>query len=275
MDTDAVVETETYRPPLRGLCVALARSCIFGAVLVPAMFCCLPANQFCCGCSLRLGTSLVILANVILVALTAVRAVGALFYPEEAAAVASLPMQIFFTAFALASLPFICFGIHGVVRKDEITLRAYNFYLVLAAGLCVYSVVELGLSLTCSRLPETAKGGNAYICGVIEVVDIIFVAILVLLLVYALYIVWSQVQDFTLGGSTKFSDLEESYGSMEAKKLLEASHNILSSHSDEGLGAVFSDLQGGGGGRGTTSSGFGDGTKIFGYKHELQFPPPK
>ncbi|CAE7539387.1 unnamed protein product [Symbiodinium sp. CCMP2456] len=125
------------------------------------------------------------------------------------------------------------------------------------------------------RLPETAKGGNAYICGVIEVVDIIFVAILFLLLVYALYIVWSQVQDFTLGGSTKFSDLEESYGSMEAKKLLEASHNILSSHSDEGLGAVFSDLQGGGGGRGTTSSGFGDGTKIFGYKHELQFPPPK
>jgi len=264
-----IFETESFGP-LWGLCVVAAQRCIFDASPSRAMFCCTPANQFCCGCSLSFGTAFVILANIFLVGLTTVRAVGALFYPE-AATVTSLPLQIFFAAFALASLPFLCFGIHGVARKDEVTLRAYAFYLVLAVGLCIYSAVQLGISLSCSALPDGGAGGGAYVCGMIEIIDVVFVSLLVFLLLYGLYVVWSQVQDLSLGGSTKFSDLEESYGSMEAKKLLEASHNILSSMEDEGLGSMFSDSQG----DKVPVSGFGDSSKLFGYSHEVRFPPPR
>ena len=232
---------------------------------------CVPANQFCCGCSLRFGTGLVILVNVALIVLLLVRTIAALFYPEDFSSIGDLPMQIFYAAFGLASIPFLCLGIHGVTRKDEISLTAYAFYLLLAAGLCSYLLVQLGMSMTCASLPGDTKAVGAFLCGIIEIVAIVFVSLLVLLLVYCIYVVWSQCQDFALGGHSKFSDLEDSYGSLETKRLLEASHNILQSFEDEGLGATFSS---GAGGANGPVSGFGDSTKLFGYKHELRFPPP-
>ncbi|CAJ1359053.1 unnamed protein product [Effrenium voratum] len=229
---------------------------------------CAPANQFCCGCSLRWGTGLVIFVNFLLVLLFLFRAVAALFYPEEFPGFGNMPVQVFFAAFGVASLPFLCLGIHGVVRRDEVTLSAYCVYLLLAVGVCGYCLVQLGLSLTCSSLPGDEKAVGAYLCGVIEIVDIAFVSVLLLSLLYTLYVVWSQCQDFALGGHRTFSDLEECYGSLESKRLMESSHNILQSFEDEGLGAMF------GSGPSGPVSGFGKSSKLFGYKHELRFPPP-
>lgn len=61
---------------------------------------------------------------------------------------------------------------------------------------------------------------------------------------------------------------KESYGSLESKRLLEASHNILKTVEDEGLGATFSTGFKGFGGFGVSPVfGFGDSSKLFGYKH--------
>lgn len=249
----------------------------------PEKWYCIPANQFCCGCSLRFGTGLVILVNLALVVLLLGRTVAALWFPEDYPAVGSLPMQIVLAAFGLASMPFLCLGIHGITRRDEVTLTAYGFYLLLAVGFATYFLVQLGLSMTCSRLPGDAQAVGAYVCGVIEIIDIVLVSVLVLLLIYFIWVVWSQCQDFALGGHTKFSDLEESYGSLQTKRLLEASHNTLQSFEDEGLGATFSSFSGAHGGAGGAGgagegggpvSGYGQSTKLFGFMHELRFPPP-
>lgn len=65
-----------------------------------------------------------------------------------------------------------------------------------------------------------------------------------------------------------FDSLKESYGSLESKRLLEASHNILKTVEDEGLGATFSTGFKGFGGFGVSPVfGFGDSSKLFGYKH--------
>ena len=244
----------------------------------PEKWYCIPANQFCCGCSLRFGTGLVILVNLALVVALLGRTVATLWYPEEFPGSSSLPMQIFFAAFGLASLPFLCLGIHGLTRRDEVTLGAYSVYLLLAVGLGSYFLVELGLAMTCSSLPTDAAVG-AYICGIIEIIDIVLVSVVILLLLYFMWVVWSQCQDFALGGHAKLSDLEDTYGSLQSKRLLEASHNILQSFEDEGLGATFSSFSGGGlngadGAGGGPVSGFGQSTKLFGFTHEVRFPPP-
>mmetsp|Transcript_65872 Transcript_65872/g.104488 ORF Transcript_65872/g.104488 Transcript_65872/m.104488 type:complete len:938 (+) Transcript_65872:38-2851(+) len=225
----------------------------------PEKWYCIPANQFCCGCSLRFGTGLVILVNLALVVLLLGRTVAALWFPEDYPAVGSLPMQIVLAAFGLASMPFLCLGIHGITRRDEVTLTAYGFYLLLAVGFATYFLVQLGLSMTCSRLPGDAQAVGAYVCGVIEIIDIVLVSVLVLLLIYFIWVVWSQCQDFALGGHTKFSDLEESYGSLQTKRLLEASHNTLQSFEDEGLGATFSSFSGAHGGAGGAGGAGGTG----------------
>lgn len=64
--------------------------------------------------------------------------------------------------------PFLCLGLHGLFRRDEVTLTAYGVYLVLAVGFCSYMLVQLGLSMTCSSLPGDAREVGAYICGIIE-----------------------------------------------------------------------------------------------------------
>eukprot|EP00440_Ansanella_granifera_P070715 gb/GFBE01076740.1/.p1 GENE.gb/GFBE01076740.1/~~gb/GFBE01076740.1/.p1 ORF type:complete len:234 (+),score=61.23 gb/GFBE01076740.1/:1-702(+) len=227
---------------------------------------CTPASQFCCGCSLKSGAMLVLVINLFVNLFLLIRAALSIFRPDSPlAVVGDLPMQVFSAAFCLAGLPFIAFGCIGMARKDEVSLRAYYFYLLLAMVVAGYFIVEAAAATTCGSLPRDMKAGGAFFCGMIQVVSIFMCTVLLGNMIYGLYIVWSLCQDVGLNVSTKFSDLEESYGSVMAKRLHEESHYLLRSHLDEGREAdTFNASMG----------GYGKGDKIFGHKHELQYPPP-
>jgi len=227
---------------------------------------CTPADQCCCGFSLRSGAVCILLVNAVIEAVFFVVAFMSVFYPENAlASMTSASMEVFTVAFCVAGLPFLVSGAVGIYIKDEIPLRIYYFYLVLAVAIAAGFVIDVAFTSTCSSLPADLGDNSAFFCGALQVICTVLVVTTLANLVYILYIVWSLCQDFTLVGAGRLHDLEASYGSIQAKKLHEVSHYLIKSHDDEGEGATFS-------GSGSTG-GFGQGQKLFGYKHELQFPP--
>eukprot|EP00931_Biecheleriopsis_adriatica_P116298 TRINITY_DN91962_c0_g1_i1.p1 TRINITY_DN91962_c0_g1~~TRINITY_DN91962_c0_g1_i1.p1 ORF type:complete len:240 (-),score=45.95 TRINITY_DN91962_c0_g1_i1:170-889(-) len=231
-----------------------------------------PANQFCCGCSIVTGSIAVLVLNVCINGVLFVRAAMAIFYPSSSpATTGDMPWQVFTAAFCLAGVPFMILGALGLARRDEVTLRAYYFYLALAVIIASIVLVSAATSTSCRNLPSELQGGGAFFCGIVEVVDVVLAILLVGNMIYALYIVWSLCQDFGISGSTPFSDLEASYGALQVKRLKEASHGVIRSLEDQGERALIGNTEGE-----DLRAMFGGstGVKLFGYKHEMQFPPP-
>lgn len=231
-----------------------------------------PASQFCCGCSVLNGSILVLSVNVLVSGVLFTRAAMDIFQPSASSAtMGDMPLEVFTVAFCLAGVPFIILGGLGLARKDEVTLRAYYFYLVLSVIVGGLFLMKASIESSCSSLPAELRGGGAFFCGIVEVVDVVLAVLLCCNMLYGVYIVWSLCQDFGLAGSTRFSDLEASYGAVQVKKMQEATHGLLRSLEDEGERALIGNAAGDDqramfGGQGSV--------KLFGYKHEVQFPPP-
>merc|ERR1719408_1081449 len=104
----------------------------------------------------------------------------AVLYPEMAmATLGDLSLEVFTAAFALAGLPFIAFGVLGVWQRDEVPLRSYYFYLILAAIVATVFLIDASMVVNCQSIPREFRAGGAFFCGIVEVVDVTLVAVLV------------------------------------------------------------------------------------------------
>ncbi|CAE8612380.1 unnamed protein product [Polarella glacialis] len=227
---------------------------------------CAPANQFCCGCTLNFGVGFTLLVHLVINVAILGFAVGSIFFPDRSMmADGRLDLEVFWAAFAVAGLPFIFSGVIGLLRKDEVPMRGYFFYLMLSMLVDIYFSTRAIFAASCQSLPAELKMGGAFFCGVIELIDIFVIIVFVAFQAYVVYIVWSKCEDLHAGDYPKLVDLETTGHQDYEKTLQQASHYLLRSHYDEGYGAAYGSA---------AATGFGSNAKIFGFRHEMQYPPP-
>lgn len=169
--------------------------------------------------------------------------------------------------FALAGVPLIFFAFWGLRNKFENPLRIYAYYLLL--GFVIDEVLasrELLRYGTCEHRPGTfIEIGQAFACGAERIVELVAMTVLTSVEVYFAFVIFSHCEALRVtGGGVTLADL--TYGK---PTLEDAEAKALQGYI--GVGEAV-----------CTLDGYGtipiipinsDCAKIFGTRHDLQYPP--
>lgn len=161
-----------------------------------------PMNQFCCGCSLTFGVTIILVLNLF----------QNLFYIYTAFSNiilriptfgfnAPLTTQTCNAAFCLFGLPFIFAGFWGVVYRSENFLKMYFWYMLLSFSVDVIFLAAFFLIHdVCSLMPSfLTRHGAAFACGFMRVSSTLFVLQVVITQLYFIFTVWSLCEDWSMG----------------------------------------------------------------------------
>eukprot|EP00928_Gymnodinium_smaydae_P055503 TRINITY_DN39022_c0_g1_i1.p1 TRINITY_DN39022_c0_g1~~TRINITY_DN39022_c0_g1_i1.p1 ORF type:complete len:294 (+),score=60.19 TRINITY_DN39022_c0_g1_i1:143-1024(+) len=258
---------------------------------------CLPASQFCCGCSVSFGVKLVLFWNFVGNLYQVIHVAMAVTHTPTSANVDwnRLNGEIAMAGFCLAGLPIIVMGMWGAFRRIESLLRVYFYYEVLMVliflWLCLKQTV---LSNPCKHMPDMLESnGSAVGCGIMRgAVSTIFV-FFTGIEIYLVFIVWSYCEDLAEAGADLAVLSKDILGyplSQHAlmKKRLEADPptsmfglegspdgNIAGNCCIWSLNAVCCGAYANPYSMSAENSGLEDSRTLFGRTyHEMQYPPP-
>lgn len=171
-----------------------------------------PINQFCCGCSLIFGATLIISLHLvqILVQLALITSNVILKIPTFGSSVA-LPTQAFNAGLCLLGLPLLASAFYGVFQRQEGHLRFYLYYLYLIFAVdLLFIIIFFADEDMCLGLPAVLKvHGAAFACGCIRIFSVFFTATSVSVEVYFIFSIWSLCEDLKAGGEDSGSGLPQ------------------------------------------------------------------
>lgn len=238
---------------------------------------CRPASQFCCGCSVKFGVTLILVLHLLeclwVTVMTGVFVIGrssTLFQ----FAFADLGTQTAFAIFALAGIPIIIVALWGVRHGVETCLRLYLFYAVLSFIIdAVYCLYHFVFHHTCDALPNIfAEQGHAWACGIARVFDAASLVVMLGIPAYFIFVVYSYCEDMTEGGAGP--DLSDLTTIGKRHRQLRSANDPYSSvlgmskWVDGEYGTVYHSES-------TKPHGLGGGMPILGGSyHEMAYPPP-
>merc|ERR1719440_1240559 len=147
--------------------------------------------------------------------------------------------QLFSAAWALAGLPFIFLGIAAVQWRSGPILQLFLGYLVATFFIDIFFLIMIFfLKDACAHLKEypddgfvppgeepVTKAGKAFACGVARGTSWALFWMLLLVMAYCIYTVWSHVKELMNGGSAGIiarlmsweEEEERKWGMFEAK----------------------------------------------------------
>jgi len=176
-----------------------------------------PASRFLCIFSVRFGTQTILLYSLVQAIFTLCMSASSVIMNTPTYGYAtSSGSQLFAAFWSLAGLPLILFGIWGCQARNGNVLRLFLYYLAASFLVDVYYSVNVFLIKdSCKHLeeantvrrdflgerPSVTKEGRAFACGVAQGTSYLFFTLLLVLMAYCIYIVWSHVKELTEGGS--------------------------------------------------------------------------
>merc|ERR1719199_2105000 len=122
-------------------------------------------------------------------------------------ALAGYGIEMIILAYALAGVPVIVVGFHGVRYRNESFVRMYLYYLwiTIVAAVCLI-VKEFVLEGPCHQLASITT--SAWMCGVARYINIVIIVMSLSILVYFQHVVYSHCEDIAeVGGGPELADL--------------------------------------------------------------------
>lgn len=233
-----------------------------------------PLDQFCCGCPLWLGVSLVLFFNFLesMTYITTAILNVILRIPTLGAEI-DMNVTAFNTAYALFSLPFLLAGYWGVRYEKEVHLRLYLYFQTFTWIMdTIFLVMAFFLRDSCKSIPDVLKqSGNAFACGTMRLGVLAFFTICMICELYGWYAVWSLCQELELKNSSQdFDELLRARTKAEKQKREGLGSGLFGTAfagSYETYPVFYGSL---------ATPAVGGATAIFGGKHhELDYPPKK
>jgi len=218
---------------------------------------CLPASQFCCGCSVTFGVKTILLLNLLMNVLIIAKCVAHLIYRMKEQAFASYPTECAVLGFFMAGVPIIVMAFSGVCHRNEAQVRMYLFYMwaaliILTANIMWQFVFSGACSGGLSLAVQFPGAGEAWLCGVVRWIHIAVVVVSLSTFGYLQHVVYSYCEDLTeCGGGPDLSDLvlnKEHY----SNKMHRSAYSSFEALAEVGEGAP---------------SGFGGGSALFGGQY--------
>jgi len=233
---------------------------------------CLPASNFCCGCSVPYGVKSILAIHFLLNA-ALIAYVFIFFFASEGShglvSSGSMILQLLLAGYALAGLPFIVSGAVGVAKKSEQYIRVYMLFLLatIAIGLAIVAW-QFIFTGPCNSMGLAAAGhGQAFACGMARLGDIVVVLSLVGIQMYVLFIVWSYCEDLKASSEGGLSALSLDEETLASKRFVEDPYDAIQkfgAHMPDEYGSVMA----------AAKTGLGNSSRIFdGGFHEMNYPP--
>jgi len=159
-----------------------------------------PLTMFCCGFAPATGVYIVMachfllcLAQLVAVCSNVIWETTLLFEFD------SKPLAIFIAGFTLVGLLLVSCAIYGMIKRIEVTLRCYLYYLFLCFAIETSILVYTCLWKDVCELEaftDFADGdaGESFMCGIARISSYLLVAVIVSLEVYVLFLVWSMAE---------------------------------------------------------------------------------
>mmetsp|Transcript_89885 Transcript_89885/g.238801 ORF Transcript_89885/g.238801 Transcript_89885/m.238801 type:complete len:259 (-) Transcript_89885:74-850(-) len=181
-----------------------------------------PTSMFCCGCPVRFGVGSITLGHLVLCCFYVVSACCNLIFKDPFFSSSWSPLwQVIYAAFCLVGIPVTIMAFWGVLNHREVNLRIYLFYLACSCVVNLAFLIYICLiedacnsvrffmdSLSGDGRRQDIPSGQAFACGVFRIASYLFVAIVVAVELYCLYVVWSMCEDVHSGrGGPEFAEL--------------------------------------------------------------------
>jgi hypothetical protein len=230
-----------------------------------------PLDACCCGASLDFGCKIIILGHSLSCFFYVFTCVSNIVLESPTwGNKVTLITQTFNCAWALATIPFIAFGISGVRQHCEIHLRLYLYWLVFTVFTSmVFQGIFLGKTV-CVNMPKfLAAEGGSFACGSMRLFAITFVVMLTGFAAYAIFVVWSRCEELQDGGSEPgFDALIDVTKANEKKRLFQHKSGLFGTGPllpGHGHPIMYNSL---------ASQPLGGSGQIFsGREHATNFPP--
>lgn len=242
---------------------------------------CLPASQFCCGCSLVFGVRLVLIIHLLANLSVIVNAAGTMIFGWNGrpppATEAGMNLQVFLAAFCLAGLPIIFGAVWGTIKKVEALLRIYLAYMTCSFCVDMYFILKnIVFAGTCSGMSSVVRqDSQAFACGVARGYNTLNVFFITMIQLYFMFIVLSHCEDLRLTGCENISDLVISQQALDKKLLKQDMYNSMFDTTQKipyEYGSLYNS------GQASSLKGLESayaGNRIFnGRYHEMMYPPP-
>lgn len=171
-----------------------------------------PLRSFCCGFPLETGGRVVLIMHTLQTVFYMMTTVCniVLDMPSLGHQV-SLSTQSFNCFYAIFGIPFLISGFSGVKYRIETHLRLYLGFLMFSFAMdCVFVTIFMWNN-SCSRLPSILdNGGGAFACSVLRLGSVAFVLLMLSIMGYGGFAVWSLAEELRYGGSNQgFTTLME------------------------------------------------------------------
>lgn len=190
-----------------------------------------PTQEFCCGCSLRSGVSIIMGFHLLACTVYVATAFCNLVLHMQSFGSSWSPLtQIVLTALYLSGLPIILLALYGVAKGTLVNVQLYLGYLSLCFLIDnILLIHAFGWQDPCETSGSFIKllgqdFGTAFVCGFTRIFSWGFTIVIVAIEVYCLYVVWSLCEQIRLGSSW----LSELIPGMEAfNKKHDAHYSVL------------------------------------------------
>merc|ERR1719313_1164070 len=165
-----------------------------------------PASMFACGCKLSHGVTVIMLFHLAAcLAYVSFTFMDIVLHMKQFGLLTTLsPLwQFSVIGFQLSGVVIIALALYGMKRQIEIALRVYLCYLLATFVLNTVLLVDYFVFRNSNCMSPggsvgthlTANFGLAFLCGFTRILSYVFVAAVISLEVYCLYIVWSLCED--------------------------------------------------------------------------------
>lgn len=229
---------------------------------------CLPASQFCCGCSVTFGVKTVLFLNLAMNLFLLTKCTLHVMFGWHSMAMSNYPTEMAIMAFCLAGLPIIIMAFSGVCHRNEAQVRMYLYYMWLViGGLTALILWEFVFTGACTNLSGVMHGeGKAFVCGAERWGSIFIVVVSLSIFGYFQHVVYSHCEDLTeCGGGPELGDLAKNkdYYSSKIHQWNSAYASIEGMVENGDSGTIFQ-----------VTDGVGGGYAIFGGRyHDMSYPP--
>jgi len=225
-------------------------------------------NQFLCGCPIWFGVAIIIAVNLVHNLFSIVTVTMNIIFKIPTFGASDPPSaQIFNAAWCLLGLPFIFSAMWGMWSKQESNMRLYLVYLFTTFALDLGFVVQaLATGDLCGHMPPSLKHhGAAFACGFLRIAGVGLTLMMITVIGYSVYTVWSYCEDLKAGGGGKGLDQlmvhqdeaknRDAYGAF-ANAVGKVGEVVAADHYSK-------------------ARDFGGSSRIFNGKyHETNYPPP-
>jgi len=176
------------------------------------------ATSFLCCFTIRQGTQAILLYTLVQATYSLAMAAGSIIFEMPTYGYAtSSSTQLFSALWHLAGLPIILLGCWAVQARNGAVLRIFLYYLFGSFVIDIFFAVTVFLVKdACSHLNDLnkapansntfeemqiSKQDLAFACGIARGVSWLLCCLMLAIMAYCVYIVWSHIKELTDGGS--------------------------------------------------------------------------